>query len=135
MGNRLQGKRALITGGTSGIGAGIVERFRAEGAEVVNVDREGGDVTADIRDGAQIAAAVQASAERLGGLDLLVLNAGLSMGGPFADLSARGEAMPVLRRLMDVTEGGTTIAAEFAYVKEGDDARWPRRHAPSGQAS
>lgn len=32
----------------------------------------------------------------------------------------------VLRRLMDVTEGGTTIAAEFAYVKEGDDARWQR---------
>lgn len=118
MGNRLQGKRALITGGTSGIGAGIVERFRAEGAEVVNVDREGGDVTADIRDGAQIAAAVQATVERLGGLDLLVLNAARPAVGTLAEL--------------DDAAWDDTVAINLTSVHRFVLAAWPHLQASQG---
>ena len=118
MGNRLQGKRALITGGTSGIGAGIVERFRAEGAEVVNVDREGGDVTADIRDGAQIAAAVQTTVERLGGLDLLVLNAARPAVGTLAEL--------------DDAAWDDTVAINLTSVHRFVLAAWPHLQASQG---
>lgn len=86
---RLEGIRALVTGGTSGIGASIVERFRSEGATVVCTGRNetrGREVAArtgahfiaaDVRDGDAVRAAVDAAVEILGGLDALVANAGV----------------------------------------------------------
>lgn len=73
---RLAGKRALVTGGSSGIGAAIVDRFRAEGASVQSLDLRDGDLTADIRDAQAVRGAVDEAVSRMGGLDLLVLNAG-----------------------------------------------------------
>lgn len=75
-----------MTGGASGIGAGIVERFREEGAVVVSLDLAGGDLDVDIRDSVAVRAAVADAAERLGGLDLLVLNAGRPAVGPLWEL-------------------------------------------------
>ncbi len=75
-----------MTGGASGIGAGIVERFREEGAVVVSLDLAGGDLDVDIRDAVAVRAAVADAAERLGGLDLLVLNAGRPAVGPLWEL-------------------------------------------------
>jgi len=75
MSARLAGRRALVTGGASGIGAEIADRFRAEGAEVVTLDLAGGDIAADLRDAPACAAAVADAADRMGGLDTLVLNA------------------------------------------------------------
>ncbi len=83
---RLQGKRALITGGASGIGAAVVERFREEGAEVVSADLAGGDVDLDVRTASGVDAVVAAAAERLGGLDVLICNAGRPVVGAVHEL-------------------------------------------------
>jgi 3-oxoacyl-[acyl-carrier protein] reductase len=91
---RLQGKRALITGGGRGIGRAYVERFVREGASVVigDIDEEnasataeelraaGGDVTfvrIDVSDPASVDAGVAESVQAMGGLDILLNNAAL----------------------------------------------------------
>lgn len=94
---RLQGIRALVTGGTSGIGVAIVERLRAEGAAVCLTGRDrrrGNKVAADtgahfVRADATVAADVTRSVaeavELLGGLDALVLNAGILHEAPVSE--------------------------------------------------
>jgi meso-butanediol dehydrogenase/(S,S)-butanediol dehydrogenase/diacetyl reductase len=83
---RLEGRRVLVTGAASGIGAGVVERFRAEGARVVGTDLAGADLELDVRDRAQTEAAVAAVVERHGGLDVVVCNAGRPAVGPLHEL-------------------------------------------------
>src|SRR2546423_15016134 len=53
---RFAGKRALVTGAGSGIGAAVARLLEAEGAEVVAADLTGTDVHLDVRDEAQVAA-------------------------------------------------------------------------------
>ena len=86
-GRALEGKRALVTGGTSGIGLGVVRRFVSEGAEVVAVARrdrpevtEAGAsmISADVSDAEQLEQAFDHARELVGELDILVLNAGIS---------------------------------------------------------
>ena len=84
----LEDKRALITGGTTGLGLAIAGRFRREGARVVITGRDhdlGGRaeqalgpgvrfVAADAADPDAVASSVSAAADHLGGLDVLVNN-------------------------------------------------------------
>lgn len=88
--DRLKGKVAVITGGCSGIGLGTVERFAAEGAKVLvgDIDEAGGRALEARYDGevafqrcdvtreTEIAALMDAAADRFGGLDILFNNAG-----------------------------------------------------------
>jgi NAD(P)-dependent dehydrogenase (short-subunit alcohol dehydrogenase family) len=84
----IQGLRVLVTAGASGIGRGVVEAFLAEGAQVFtcDVDRDAletlpqsvGRIAADVADRAQVAALFDAAMPALGGLDVLVNNAGIA---------------------------------------------------------
>jgi NAD(P)-dependent dehydrogenase (short-subunit alcohol dehydrogenase family) len=94
---RLHGLRALVTGGTSGIGAAIVQRLRSEDAAVVFTGRDEGRaqeaasrtgadfVLANTRDGEAVRASVDEAVARLGGLDALVANAGVLHEAPLSE--------------------------------------------------
>ena len=95
----LEGRRALVGGGASGIGGGIATALAAEGARVALVGRtaarveaeaarlDGLAVIADLATDDGPAGAVEATVGALGGLDLLVVNTGGPPGGTFDTLS------------------------------------------------
>ncbi len=101
-GKRLDGKVAIITGATGGIGEATAKRFLAEGASVMLVGRSAeklketrgrlsgfeklADFVADATDEAATKASVEATIEAFGGLDIVVANAG--MEGNFAPIDA-----------------------------------------------
>ena len=100
---RLEGKRALVTGGAQGLGAAVVERLAAEGCDVVvwDVNAKAARATAkavarksgrrvkadqvDITDAEAVRAAMDKAAGILGGLDIMVCNAGILVSGDSLD--------------------------------------------------
>ena len=74
----LEGKRAIVTGASSGIGAATADALRDAGAVVFTGSRREGNL--DVRDPASCRTFVDAALEQLGGLESLVNNAGLSRG-------------------------------------------------------
>ncbi|HWK26828.1 MAG TPA: SDR family oxidoreductase [Solirubrobacter sp.] len=80
----MNGLRAIVTGGASGIGAATVALLRSRGARVVVLDLAG-DVPVDVSDAASVDAGVASALATLGGLDVLVNNAGIGAAGTVAD--------------------------------------------------
>jgi 2-keto-3-deoxy-L-fuconate dehydrogenase len=87
----LDGLRAIVTGGGSGIGQAAARLLAARGARVAVLDLKPGDeftgFTADVTDDASVRLAVDGAAERLGGIDIVVNNAGIGAIGTIADNS------------------------------------------------
>jgi meso-butanediol dehydrogenase/(S,S)-butanediol dehydrogenase/diacetyl reductase len=97
----LSGKRVLITGGASGIGAATAARFLEEGSDVCVLDRDAkardqirrqlpelaGTVDADVSDLKQVQAAFADAVRILGGVDVLINNAGISIRHNFLDIT------------------------------------------------
>jgi meso-butanediol dehydrogenase / (S,S)-butanediol dehydrogenase / diacetyl reductase len=98
----LKNKRVLITGGASGIGAATAARFLEEGSSVVVLDRDAkgrkqieaklpnlaGTVDADVSNLKQVEAALAEAVRMMGGLDVLINNAGISIRHNFLDITA-----------------------------------------------
>jgi NAD(P)-dependent dehydrogenase (short-subunit alcohol dehydrogenase family) len=85
----LAGRRALVTGGVSGIGAATARLLVERGATVVTLDRAGGDVVADVRDETAVERALADAGRLLGGPpDLVVASAGIYRIEPFLSMSA-----------------------------------------------
>ncbi|HET7168755.1 MAG TPA: SDR family NAD(P)-dependent oxidoreductase [Candidatus Limnocylindrales bacterium] len=90
----LDGRVALVTGASRGIGAAIARALDGAGVRLGLASRSGDDLglagvvaqPADVRDAAALAAIVGATVERFGRLDILVVNAGVGAYGPILDL-------------------------------------------------
>jgi len=100
----LEGKRVVVTGGSSGIGEATVRRFRDEGAHVTSIALDG-EIECDVADAEQVAAAF----EQVGDIDVLVANAGISIRAPFLEIREED-----WRRVLDVNLTGVFLCAQQA---------------------
>ncbi|NEA98146.1 3-oxoacyl-ACP reductase FabG [Streptomyces sp. SID13726] len=123
----LNGKVALVTGGSRGIGAATALRLAREGADVAvtyvhgeegasdvvrrveALGRRGVALRADSADAGEAAGAVARTAETLGGLDVLVNNAGVGVLGPLEELS-----LAEVDRVLAVNVRGVFLASQAA---------------------
>ena len=134
MSQLLEGKIALITGGSRGIGAAIAKRLAADGANVAITYTKGADaaasvvkeiervgrkaiaIQADSTDAVAVEAAVEKAVETFGRLDVLVNNAGTAIPKPFEETT-----LEELDRVIDINVRGTMVATQAAlkHMKSG----------------
>jgi 3-oxoacyl-[acyl-carrier protein] reductase len=130
----LEGKIALITGGSRGIGAAIAKRLAADGANVAITYTKGADaaasvvkeieragrkaiaIQADAADADAVKAAVEKTVTTFGQLDILVNNAGTAVPKRFEETT-----LEELDRLMDINVRGVFVATQAAlkHMKSG----------------
>jgi 3-oxoacyl-[acyl-carrier protein] reductase len=134
MSKKLEGKIALITGGSRGIGAAIAKRLSADGANVAITYTKGAEaaasvveeieragrkaiaIQADAADAEASKTAVEKTVASFGGLDVLVNNAGTAVPKRFEDTT-----LEELDRVIDINVRGTFIATQAAlkHMKSG----------------
>jgi NAD(P)-dependent dehydrogenase (short-subunit alcohol dehydrogenase family) len=119
----LEDKRILITGGAGGIGTAMAARFLEEGSRVIVLDRDemaldrlrdqlpglSGSIIADVTDPDDVERAFQELDDLVGGLDVLINNAGISIRHGFLDISPQE-----WRQVMDVNLNGVFFVAQQA---------------------
>jgi 3-oxoacyl-[acyl-carrier protein] reductase len=131
-----EGKIALITGGSRGIGAAIAKRLAADGAKVAitytkgadaartvvkAIERAGGKaiaIQADAADAEAGKAAVEKTVATFGRLDVLVNNAGTAIPKPFED-----STLEEMDRVLDINVRGVFVATQAALTHMGDGGR------------
>lgn len=136
MSKKLEGKIALVTGGSRGIGAAIAKRLAADGASVAitytkgadaassvvkEIERAGGKalaIQADATDAKAVNAAVEKIVATFGRLDVLVNNAGTAVPKRFEDTT-----LEELDRLIDLNIRGTFVTTQAALKQMNDGGR------------
>ena len=134
MSKKLEGKVALVTGGSRGIGAAIAKRLAADGASVAitytkdgnaassvvkAIERSGGKalaIQADAADAEAVQGSVEKAVSTFGRLDVLVNNAGTAIPKMFEETT-----LEELDRVLDINVRGTLVATQAAlkHMKSG----------------
>jgi 3-oxoacyl-[acyl-carrier protein] reductase len=134
MSKQLEGKIALVTGGSRGIGAAIAKRLAADGAQVAityskganaaatvvkEIEHVGGNaiaIQADAADADAVKAAVEKTFATFGRLDVLVNNAGTAIPKPFEEAT-----LEEMDRVLDINVRGVYVATQAAlkHMKSG----------------
>jgi NADP-dependent 3-hydroxy acid dehydrogenase YdfG len=113
----LDGKVALVTGASRGIGAAVARQLAEQGVKLALASRSGDDLgiagavaqRCDVRDSDQLEKIVSATIDAFGRLDILVPNAGVGAYGPFLDLAPH-----FLEEMIDINVKGTLYAVRAA---------------------
>jgi len=123
----LEGKVALVTGASSGIGAAVARKLHDSGASVGLLSRHGDDLglerglglSCDVRDRAGVANATEAVVERFGRLDVVIANAGVGSYGLFLELDPEQ-----VEAMIDINLKGTlyTAAATLPHLIDSGEA-------------
>jgi NADP-dependent 3-hydroxy acid dehydrogenase YdfG len=115
--SELEGKVAVVTGSSRGIGAAVARSLAARGVRLGLASRSGDDLgiedavarPTDVRERVEVERLIDATVERFGGLDILVANAGVGAYGPLVDL-----APTHLDEMIDTNVKGVIYAARAA---------------------
>src|SRR5213594_3732466 len=136
MNRKLEGKIALVTGGSRGIGAAIAKRLATDGAKVAvtyskgadaaalvvkEIERGGGKaiaIQADAMDAKAVKAAVEKTVATFGRLDVLVNNAGTAIPKTFEEAT-----LEEMDRVIDINIRGVFVATQAALKHMGDGGR------------
>lgn len=123
----LEGRTALITGASRGIGAAVARALSARGLNLGLASRSGDNVgiedavamSVDVRDLDALKTIASATADRFGGIDILVVNAGVGSYGPFLDVPT-----DELEDMIDINVKGAlySVRATLPYLLESDAA-------------
>jgi 3-oxoacyl-[acyl-carrier protein] reductase len=143
--NSIEGRVTFVTGASRGIGAATARAFADLGARLVLASRSGSDLgldgalaqPCDVRDAAALESLASAAAERFGGIDIVVANAGVGAYGEFLELDPE-----VLEEIVDVNVKGLlhTVRATLPHLLRSDAAELAvvasiaGQHGPAGEA-